>query len=151
MFIPYMKTPMCDGRGCPDEVNTWKKLGRYPDINQGTIRKGLGLSFQRMFAADPCPVGWTPGSGENWCHQAQPEFIPLFYTDKAFLPKNQYWEGNFQQDCAKRYRNKNFDNHTVSPFTGLRSQGYIPFQESGMTKYSGYGSLGGKHSLVASE
>ena len=57
----------------------------YPEI----VRKGQGLSFQRMFSTDPCPPGFIP-QGLNWCVRDADDFEPVFYTD-AYYGKRGYY------------------------------------------------------------
>jgi hypothetical protein len=57
----------------------------YPEI----VRKGQGLSFQRMFSTDPCPPGYIR-QGLNWCVRDADDFEPVFYTD-AYYGKRGYY------------------------------------------------------------
>ena len=60
-------------------------------VNPDIVRINWGLSFARKHGGDPCPPGFISGDG-GFCFPLQPENEQVFYTKKAFIPKNQYFK-----------------------------------------------------------
>ena len=92
---PHMEQQVIPGNYQLAEVNRWELANVKPSsdlVENALVRKGWRWGFQRKHPTYPCPNGWTPGV-DGWCEWAQEEFEPIFYTDKAFLTKNQYWNG----------------------------------------------------------
>jgi hypothetical protein len=92
---PHQQQKVIEGNVYMASVNPWEQANVLPSpalVNPALVRKGWGKSFQRKHSYFPCPNGWTPGA-DGWCVENEPEEIPLFYTDKAFIEKNQYWSG----------------------------------------------------------
>jgi len=97
LYLPYQKTKVVannpnDPRGptsCQIEVFPAKSNGSPLSFNQEEVRKGKFLNFQRQYTTDPCPPNYSKGKG-NWCIQDDPEYEPIFYTDKAFLPVKRF-------------------------------------------------------------
>lgn len=142
LYVPYqkkyVKTPFSDGCGkqndgntgivsengvpggegeCP--INTWEQQG-YADglVHPELVRKGWGKSFQLQTAYDPCPYGYSKGQ-DGWCYPVYPEYEPIFYTKKAFIAKNQYFDGSYpkhESELPGHY--SNFDMKSVHPNTG---------------------------------
>nr|QBK85741.1 MAG: hypothetical protein LCMAC101_03360 [Marseillevirus LCMAC101] len=145
LYVPYQSTPVMTEYGvCP--ANGWKKQG-YPTgfVNPGLVRRGWGLDFTKMHPDKDhqCPQGWSPAE-DGWCVVNQPEFEGIFYTDKQFAPKYQYWDSYAPRilDPNKRQLNS-FDQRSINPFTGnyvmyfnskpngLRSKyGHLPARDS---------------------
>ena len=135
MFVPYLKYPVKDNWGNVVPTNTWEKMG-YADgtVNPAVVRKNWGLGFARMFEDDPCPVGFVPAEN-GYCFPRQPDNEAVFYTEKAFLPKKQYWS-SYVTNAPKR-GSDNFDFRSVNPNTGNYTVYYesTPNERLGETKY----------------
>ena len=80
-------------------------------------RKGWSQTFQRQFSYDPCPAGWTSGT-DGSCFTTEPEDgVGIFYTKDAYVPQHQYFLGYAEPVSTEQGINE-FDNRSVSPFTG---------------------------------
>jgi hypothetical protein len=125
LYVPYIKTEIKDSKGNSVPVNTWQKIG-YSNglVNPDIVRINWGLSFTRKHASDPCPVGFISGDG-GFCFPLKPEHEPVFYTDKAFIAKRQFFRG-YQTDEKHQQRkiSDSFDMRSVSPFTGTYTTFY---------------------------
>ncbi len=150
LYVPYQKTWITtkDGDTCP--VNTWPVQG-YADglVNPGLVRKGWGLDFMLLHPdKDPCPEGWSKEG--DMCVANEPEFGGTgngLYSDNAFVPKYQYWNGYTQYPRNAYVREiSEFDNRSINPFTGDMIS-YITSYPSSST--TGYGKLRSKDSLLA--
>lgn len=150
MYVPYVRDLVPDENGrCGEcEINPWKKQG-YADgfVHPELVRKGWGLGFQLMHAdKDPCPEGWTKGI-DGWCVENKPEFQGTFYTEKAFVPKYQYWDSYAPKLINPRAKQINeFDQRSVNPWTGNYVVYNNPRPASNRIEY---GSLSSKDSLLA--
>lgn len=115
LYVPYIKTEIKDPKGNSIPVNTWQKIG-YSNglVNPDISRINWSLSFARKHASDPCPPGFVSGDG-GFCFPLKPEYEPVFYTKKAFIPKRQFFRG-YQEE--KRRVSDSFDMRSISPFTG---------------------------------
>lgn len=104
LYEPYQKHSVYAypelGQSCNIKLNSWARQGPPEMVYPELVRNGWGKSFQRMFSYDPCPGGWVKGP-DNWCIEEKQEFTPIFYTDKAFIPKNQYWNSYAPQLRSK--------------------------------------------------
>jgi len=102
------------------QVNTWKRQG-YADglVHPELVRRGWGLDFQLMHPdKDPCPRGWIKGE-DGWCFSEEPEFEGTFYTERAHVPRYQYWNGYAPRLVnPKRREISEFDMRSVHPMTG---------------------------------
>ncbi len=148
LYVPYIRTLVKTPGGLCG-VNTWAKQG-YADgfVHPELVRKGWGLGFQRMHPDKDlsCPEGWTSGK-DGWCAENEPEFQGTFYTDKAFVPKYQYWDSYAPKLINPRAKQiSEFDMKSVNPFTGNYVIYFNP-EPSSMTMK--YGSLASKDSLLA--
>ena len=131
LYVPYLREKVKDRWGNEVEINRWKKQGSPAMVQPELVRINQGLAFQRMFESDPCPIGWTkPKNNEGppgYCYQAPLRHEPVFYTDKAFIAQNQYWQGpadGFGSDgtsASNGVRNRNQNHRTISEQTDMRS------------------------------
>jgi hypothetical protein len=148
MYFPYMKVsvPTKDGV-C--EVNTWAKQG-YSDgfVNPALVRRGWGMDFQLLHPdKDPCPEGWTKGE-DGWCAANEPEFGDHgLYSEDAFVPKYQYWDGYAPRLQNPHYMEINeFMQRSVSPWTG----DYVVYSNPKLSTNRGtYGHLPSKDMMLA--
>jgi hypothetical protein len=79
------------------------------------VRRGRGQAFQRLFASDPCPEGWTKyesmtpedqnrvkqyseSDPQSFCFPSIPEFEPVLYSDKFKYYGNTIMFGPKYQD-----------------------------------------------------
>lgn len=90
LYVPYLRKPVKDPEGNTICVNAWEKQGTI--VNPELVRRNWGMTFMRPHATYPCPTGFESRPG-GYCSQVELEHEPVFYTDKAFIAKNQYWEG----------------------------------------------------------
>lgn len=151
MYAPYQPwfSRAKDGQICP-APSPFAPQG-YSDgfVNEGLVRKGWGLSFMLKHTDDPCPAGWTKES-DGMCYENEPEFGSYgngLYSENAFVPKYQYWNGYTQSNKNAFVREINeFDNRSINPFTGEMIS-YITSYPAQST--TGYGKLRSKDSLIA--
>jgi len=126
LYQPYqrksVKASPSLGEDCYIKVNSFARQGPPEMVYPELVRNGWGKSFQRMFSYDPCPHGWIKGA-DNWCIEGTPEFTPLFYTEKAFVPKNQYHPGNLRMQGRKWRSNYGYEDRNVhyAPLKGGHS------------------------------
>ena len=144
LYVPYQRTPVTRyGQTC--EVNTWKNQGCSELVHPELVRSGWGLDFQRMHAdKDPCPHGWEKGA-EGMCHAEEPEFEGTLYTDRAHVPKYQYWNGYTSRDVNTREISQ-FDQKSVHPETGKYQVSHQSYNSSPRGKY---GRLSSRESFLA--
>src|SRR5437868_4272621 len=92
-FVPYLREKVKDGWGNTVSINTWEKQGCVPSmVEPALVRVNKGLTFQKMFDSDPCPNGFTKAA-DSYCVREPLKGEPVFYTDKAFVAKRQFWNG----------------------------------------------------------
>lgn len=101
-------------------VNTWQRLpsgGSSPSflVNDALVRKGWGMAFVRQHASDPCPVGFDSAPG-GYCVERKKDHVPVFYTEDAFITKNQFWESYGSEGAPRISQSTDF--RSVNPFTG---------------------------------
>jgi hypothetical protein len=122
---------------CP--ANRWKDAnqGEPPVIYPELVRQGWGMKFQKMFDHFPCPPGFN-NIGDGFCAPYVPENESIFYTDKAYTVRDQYWKGYTQAPmCSNNdriHRHSPFDQNSVNPFTG-EFQTYFPAVTNKCTDY----------------
>ncbi len=105
------------GRRVGVDINPYTPAASPMYSNPNLERKGWSLSFQRQFSYDPCPASWTPGA-DGWCFLSDTENdMGIFYTDKAYIAPIQYFDG-YTKGVQWEQGINNFDNRSVSPFTG---------------------------------
>lgn len=145
-FVPYLRERTTDRWGNQVEINSWKQQGPSSTVQPELVRINKGMTFQRMFESDPCPPGWqkTPDSS-GYCTQMPLRHEPVFYTDKAFIAKNQYWEGPGDPSCAKgelsrtagiREISEQSDMRSMNPLTGQYKVYFQPLESSGKVRYA---------------
>lgn len=122
-YVPYLRKKVIDRWGNEVSINTWEKQGGPAMVEPALVRVNKGLTFQRMFDTDPCPSGFTKAEN-SYCVRKPLVNEQVFFTDKAFIPKKQYWGGyadseKVMNDTTPGDRSSsNFDMRTVHPFTG---------------------------------
>lgn len=91
-FVPYLRKTVTDAQGKKVSVNSWQVQGPPINVNPSLVRKNWRLSFMNRSGYDPCPPGFHRADG-GYCEQdyIEKNYTPVFYTDKAFIAKNQYW------------------------------------------------------------
>jgi len=153
LYVPYQRKPVKsyepvsgEPQICP--TNTWVNQG-YADglVHPELVREGWGLDFQLMHPdKDPCPHGWIKGQN-GMCHAEEPEFQGTLYTDRAHVPKYQYWGGYAPKNDNTRMREiSQFDRKSIHPETGHYLVSHRPHHASQRGKY---GRLPSKDSFLA--
>lgn len=125
-YAPYLRKKVIDRWGNEVLINTWEKQGCKALVEPALVRVNKGLTFQRMFDNDPCPSGFTKSKTEpSYCVRVTPKHEQVFFTDKAFIPKKQYWAGYSDAEGTRNSTDPNiwapsnsFDLRTVHPLTG---------------------------------
>ena len=78
----------------------------------------------RLFENDPCPPGWKKDTQNlGYCVAEPLRHEPVFYTEKAFIAKKQYFDGPSEQGVVPRnggYRrvSEQTDMRSVNPLNG---------------------------------
>lgn len=145
LYAPYVKQIIPNGDGGYCEVNKWSQKEHSGCYFSELDRKGWGTTFQLMHPTDPCPEGYTKVEN-GYCVQNQHEFEGTFYTDEAFVPKYQYWDGyTTRSDCSKQEISE-FDMKSINPHTGNFVIYHNPTPNKNTHKY---GTLASKDSLLA--
>lgn len=143
-YVPYMRERTKDRWGNEVEINRWEVQGPETMVQPELVRINKGMTFQRMFEEDPCPVGWTknPGASDAYCYQAPLRHEPVFYTDKAFIAKNQYFGGStdsggvLNRNQSARQISEQSDLRSVNPLTGDYTVYYQPVSSSAKVRYT---------------
>lgn len=91
-MAPYSRKIITTPEGVEVSINKTKRQGCPTLVNPNLVRINKGLKFQKMFYDDPCPLGFEKAE-DGYCIRKYSEANTVFYTDKAFIPKKQYWEG----------------------------------------------------------
>ena len=149
LYAPYMRNLVRTNDGQVCEVNLTPKMGcPGGTIHPGLVRKGWGLNFQLLHPTDPCPESWTKDKESGWCFANEPEFGDHgLYSEDAFVPKYQYWNGYAPRLQNPRFRElTSFDQKSVSPWSGDYTQQYLPKPSSNRGVY---GHLPSKDSYLA--
>jgi hypothetical protein len=138
-YVPYLRKNIKDKWGNTVNVNTWEKQGPPGMVAPELVRINKGMSFMRMFESDPCPPGWEKVPDDSaMCVQRKLKHEPIFYSDKAFIAKRQYWKGTAVQIADPRYDRRvseQTDLRSVNPLTGQYTIYYKPVESSAHTKY----------------
>ncbi len=122
-YVPYLRKKTFDKWGNEVQINTWEKQGDPTFVEPALVRVNKGLTFQLQFSNDPCPNGFSKADN-SYCVRQPLKHEQVFYTDKAFLPKRQYWGGYADDEAisntsdGKRQTSNTFDLRSVNPFTG---------------------------------
>ncbi len=125
-YVPYLREIVNDSRGNKVSINKWEKQGCVGGlIDPALVRVNKGLTFQRMFEDDPCPSGFKKDVNEpSYCVRIPPRHEQVFFTDKAFIPQNQYWPGYSDGNATRNSggsvpkSSNTFDLRSVNPLTG---------------------------------
>jgi len=121
LYVPYQREKTTDRWGNEILLNTWKKndcagAGLSGMVDPNLLRVNKGLTFQRMFDSDPCPAGFKKSkTDQTYCIRDPPKHEQVFFTDKAFIPKRQYWGGYASEEGVR--------NSARPGFTGLPEGG----------------------------
>ena len=142
-FVPYLREATTDAWGNKVEVNNWKGPMPTSTVQPELVRINRGLSFQRLFSSDPCPPGWV-NDPENlgYCVAETLRHEPVFYTDKAFIPMKQYFDGPADsagvvpRNGDYRRISEQTDMRSVNPLTGHYTVYYQPVNSSAHTRYT---------------
>lgn len=133
MFVPYLRTYIQDPWNNQISTNTWERQSLGPKSNgyrtgivdPALFRLNWGQSFMNMFADDPCPPGFEKAAG-GYCVKSSRDAEPIFYTDKAFVAKNQYFNGYADTTNQERRISEQTDLRSVNPLTGHYTVYYRP-------------------------
>lgn len=136
-FVPYLREKIKDGWGNTVSVNPWEKQGCVPSlVEPALVRVNKGLTFQRMFDTPAiCPNGFMKAE-DSYCLREPLKGEPVFYTNKAFIAKRQFWDGYGVIHPGVRRVSESTDLRSVNPLTGQYTIYYNPSQWSAPRKYS---------------
>lgn len=135
-FVPYLRENVVSNDGHIVSINKWKKqkcVGTM--LEPALIRKNKGLTFQRMFDSDPCPNGFVRGP-DGYCMREPLKHEPIFYTDKAFIAKRQFWDGYGINPQGHRRISEQTDLRSVNPITGQYTIYYNPLERNVEQRYA---------------
>lgn len=145
-YVPYLRTIETDKWGNEVSINKWQQQGCSGLVEPALVRVNKGLTFQRMFDSDPCPSGFVKSKEDStYCVRVTPKHEPVFFTEKAFIPKKQYWGGyadmqgikdSGSKDLVSKEPSSNFDLRTVNPFNGKYTIYYESNKSSSPNRYS---------------
>lgn len=144
-FVPYLKYKDTDAWGNKVQINRWKQQGPLSTVQPELVRINKGLRFQKLHAEDPCPNGFQKDPNNlGYCDIAPLRNEPVFYTDKSFIAKKQYWQGPGDPSPAKGELDRNggfrevsqeTDMRSVDPLTGHYKVYYHPVMSSSNNRY----------------
>lgn len=147
-YAPYVRKKTTDRWGNEVKINTWEKQGCHGMVEPALVRVNKGLTFQRMFDSDPCPSGFEKSKVEpSYCVRVTPKHEQVFYSEKAFIPKRQYWDGytdaegvrnsslEAQPEASERPPSNSFDLRSVNPLTGRYTIYYESNKASSPVRY----------------
>lgn len=116
-FVPYLRSVRTDTWKNKVDVNLWSHQGAPQLVDDQLVRINKGMSFQRMWDSDPCPVGWKKAPNHiddkpsGFCEKDNPPFESVFYTDRAFIASKQNFDGYTKPNRhAKKVMNARSDN-----------------------------------------
>lgn len=142
VYAPYLRETTTDAWGNKVEINNWKGPMPTSTVQPELVRINKGLTFQRLFSSDPCPVGWVDDpSNLGYCVEDKLRHEPVFYTEKAFIPMKQYFDGPADKAGVvprnEGYRriSEQTDLRSVNPITGHYTVYYQPVSSSAHTRY----------------
>lgn len=121
LFVPYLKFERKDDKGNLVPINTWEKQGVSDGlVNPDIVRKNWGMTFMNKFSNDSCPPMFEkyPIEDGGYCIPRKLGYRPLFYTEKAFIPRNQYYQSYTIPLKQLPRVSESFDMRSVNPFTG---------------------------------
>ncbi len=141
-YVPYLRELATDAYGNDVEVNNWKGPMPTTMVQPELVRINKGLTYMRLYADDPCALGWKKDPNNlGYCVQEPLRHEPVFYTKKAFIAKNQYFNGP-QYENGVLNRNEDYrriseqtDMRSVNPLTGEYTVYYQPLQSAARTRY----------------
>jgi hypothetical protein len=141
-FIPYLRERTEDAWGNQVEINMWKDSLPATTVQPELVRINKGMSFMKMFEEDPCPVGFQKDPvNMGYCIKEELRHEPVFYTEKAFIPLKQYFNGPADNGGVRKrvedYRrvSEQTDMRSVNPMNGQYTVYFQPLQSSSNTRY----------------
>jgi len=135
LFVPYLRDKVPDAWGNTVSINPWERQGCVPSlVEPALVRVNKGLTFQRMFDSDPCPNGFTKAD-DSYCVREPLRGEPVFYTDKSFIAKRQFWDGYGVANPGARRISEQSDMRSVNPLTGQYTVYFQPSQWSARRRY----------------
>lgn len=139
------------GRECIDSKgNKFFKSGYSGSptgiVDPALFRLNWGMSFMNMFADDPCPSGYEKAPG-GYCVKSSRDAEPVFYTDKAFVAKNQYFDSYADTRNKERRTSQQTDLRSVNPLTGQYTVYFRP--NVAQLNTTRYGKVSTKDSYLA--
>ena len=141
LYVPYLRETTTDAWGNKVEINNWKEPMPPTMVQPELVRINRGLSFMKLFSTDPCPVGWVSDKQNlGYCVTEPLRHESVFYTDKAFIPQKQYFDGPAENGVVQRnggYRriSEQTDMRSVNPLNGQYTVYYQPVQSSAPIRY----------------
>lgn len=147
-YVPYLHSKTKDAWGNTVKINNWEKQGPSSTVQPELVRINKGLKFQKLHEEDPCPNGFRKDPDNlGYCEIAPLVHEPVFYTDKAFIAKKQFWRGpsdpvqnsaNGERSRTQGYRNVSepTDMRSIDPITGQYAIYYHPVLSSAQTRYT---------------
>lgn len=146
-FVPYLRHNLPDSSGHYVNINTWEKQGPPHIVQPELVRVNWGMKFVRRNSDIPCPPGFIPSNTEGeegYCYPRPKDYEPVFYTNKAFIAKNQYWDSYIQQPMiqaesitgkvpidSQPYISESFDMRSINPLTGKYNAYFLPSRNTG--------------------
>ena len=131
-YAPYIRDRIQDENGNIIEINRTKRQGSRDTVEPYLVRRDKGMKFMRIFNDDPCPVGWKKAP-DSMCVADKRNQEPVFFTEKAFIAKNQYWNGYATDE--QRNVSEPTDLRSVNPLTGLYTVYYAPHKSNDRRRY----------------
>jgi hypothetical protein len=135
-YVPYQRKLTKDRWGNVVSINTWEKQGCPGAVQPELVRVNKGLTFQKMYTDDPCPDGFRSVQDGYCVRDADPDETRVFYTDKAFIPQKQFWNGYGVRPVGPRRISQPTDLRSVDPFTGEYKIYYSPSAWSDQRRYA---------------
>jgi hypothetical protein len=132
-YAPYLRRYVQDRDGNTISINTWEKQGCGDLVAPELVRANKGMTFQKLFESDPCPTGFKKAP-MGYCVEEPLRHQPVFYTDKAFIAKRQFWEG-YTTPVPDRI-SEQFDMRSVNPLTGQYDIPYLSVVQGSHVRYS---------------
>lgn len=145
-FVPYLEYKDTDAWGNKIKINRWEKQGPATTVQPELVRINKGMKFQKLHEEDPCPNGFQKDKNNiGYCEIAPLKYEPVFYTNKAFIAKRQFWQGpgDYTPAHGELDRNEGFrkiseqtDMRSVDPLTGRYTVYYQPVMSASKNRYA---------------
>ena len=146
-YVPYLDYVTKDAWGNTVKINRWEKQGPVSTVQPELVRINKGLRFQKLHEEDPCPNGFQKDNDNlGYCEVAPLVNEPIFYTDKAFIAKKQFWrgpgdptpgskDGSRSRTSGYRDVSEPTDMRSVDPLSGQYKVYYHPVMSSAQNRY----------------